>query len=221
VVRWAAKAELASLRQGGMPRYDWITGEFTVGVGRGTGVGPTIAGTRPGASTYWLDNLTSFHVDQATAVLGQVDNTCGIAAVQIEALRRGKSVAELQKEMIQALIRDGGSITGLRPDQVYEFLQKAGLDPHRPQIRRTVQQLQATLQSGDSAIAVIAKGQGIQITRHYVVVEGFTEIYVTGGYRIPMVQIIDSNEGARLLVTLEEFAERFASGQGQVIIVPR
>ncbi len=184
---------------------------------KGTATAP-VAGTRPGGTGYWSD-LKILHHDQAGAVLGQIDNTCGIGTLQSVLLRRGvKPGSALEKEMIAALTRKGGQIEGLELPKLYESLQKAGVNPSRPKLM-TADQLKDALKPGESAIVMISRDGKY----HYVVVEGFSETYFTGGYRVPLVQIVDTNEAARLYVTQAEFAQRLGevgAGKGPVIIIP-
>ena len=181
---------------------------------------PLTAGTRPGANSYWSDGLGRLHPDQTNHVLGQIDNTCGAATLQVEALRRGKNALGFEKEIAKVLEREDGKILGMRFDQVHQFAKKMGLNPSQPEIRKTVDYLRNAIKAGDTAIVMIGKTVGDKSTFHFIVVEKFTEISLFSA-KIPMVQIVDTSEGVRKLVTQAEFTERFAETVGQMMLIPK
>jgi hypothetical protein len=55
---------------------------------------------------------------------------------------------------------------------------------------------------------------------HFVLVEGFTQTAFPGGSLVPTVQLVDSNAAARLIVTLQEFSQRFTQGAGRGVVIP-
>ena len=177
-----------------------------------------IAGSRPGGSDYW-DGFKIMHPDQVSGVLGQLDNTCAIGALQSLLLRRGiEPSAEIEREMMAAMTRgDKNILKGLDISKLYDYLIRSGLNPGRPKLLDVDQFIQA-LNPGDSAIAMIGRNGN----HHYVVVENFVNKLI-GSNRLSMVQIVDTNLAARLYVTMSEFAERLSYVSGSkapAILIP-
>jgi hypothetical protein len=103
-------------------------------------------------------------------------------------------------------------LPGTTLDQLAPILNKAGAKATLPTKLVTMQELEAFVGhslTGKSAIAMVTKGE----SAHFVLVEGFVQ---RNGRRV--VQILDSNEGARFFVPVEEFAERFGR-RGQAVLI--
>jgi RHS repeat-associated protein len=167
-----------------------------------------VAGTRPGGNPYWtgaLEGSLDLHPVQI-GTMTQIGESCGPSAVMAALQQRGIPItAEIAENLSQAMAAN--SNTGTRFDQLYSILQDAGANVQTPKLA-SIQELQNFVGnplSGNSAIAQIFSETSTG--GHFVFVEGFTQ---RNGASV--VQILDSNEGARFFVSKSEFASRFQFG---------
>ena len=167
--------------------------------------GPSIAGTRTGARTWWESGRFA-HPDQAD-VLGQVGETCGPSVVEIALARRAiKLTPEARlafqkeaREMLEAFSREG--IT--RPD-VAKLLRSQGVNTAEDFQRMTFSQLQDALKTSDGAVVSLFRDG----KSHFVFVEKVLSPAEASKLGLPkingsFIQVVDPNEGARIIVTSE------------------
>jgi hypothetical protein len=126
------------------------------------------------------------------------------------------------------------NMEGMHVDDVVDFLRRSGVETDGAR-RVTLPELRTTLAGGtnESAIVMIARHpseglQGLQAgSNHFVLVEGFADAPLAraaaGGVPNlePVVRLVDSNEAARLLVSLREFSQRFNDGSRYIIPIRR
>ncbi len=163
-----------------------------------------LAGTRPGGTPYWngsLEGSLDLHPIQNGAMT-QIGESCGPNAVTAALQERGIRVTEGVANELYAAMRANG-MQGTRFDQLLPILEKAGLNAEIPRRLTSLGELETFVGhplTGSTAIVNVFKGDKV----HTLLVEGFTQ---RNGARV--LQILDSNEGARFFVPVDEFAERF------------
>jgi hypothetical protein len=170
-----------------------------------------VGGTRPGAETYWQG--PKIFLEDGTAVLGQIDETCASNCLKSALLRKnpqalqGTTLKELEADLLSHRHIEEGKFIGMHTDDLAMLAKKYRLNVDEFKWMTLNDLEQAMNKPGTLAIVQLHQDG----KTHFVIVEAFAQSKVAGpdGAKIALVQIVDSNEAARMMVTVDEFMKRW------------